>query len=93
MKFSEAMLKGFEQVGGRQCRYVYREGSVTEPRTVCALGAYFLGAYGAAECASLDEQDDITGQFKKAWGIFIQEANDMGLPWEHIYGMAVVAGL
>lgn len=88
MKFSEAMLKGFEKVGGRQCRgymEVRHRGRVTAH---CAVGAAVRG--GMTQC----EAESSNGAMRRAWGpsaIFLNDVERM--PWEHIYGMARAVGL
>jgi hypothetical protein len=98
MKFSEAMLKGFQAVNGRVCRDCgYRQGAVDAPVSVCAIGAAMFGANGYAAVRDVYElamQDDFTAAFYAEWGVDIRELNDeLGLPAEHLYGMAVAAGL
>lgn len=83
MKFSEAMLKGFEMVGGKQCRGTYTEWDIyLRPVAHCALGAAIAGGWKGADAG-----------VQRAWGICVAELNDKGMPWEHIYGMAVAADL
>lgn len=83
MKFSEAMLKGFAEVDGRQCTGAYSRRDAKGRLARCAIGAACAGGWSAS-----------TGGFIAAWGVSVYEANDEeGLPWEHIYGMAVAAGL
>lgn len=100
MKFSDAMLKGFEKVNGRVCRNSdYQEGSSLIPESVCAMGAGFLGMYGRADAACRSRraykiQSDVAEKFIAAWGIDIRTLNDMDdMPAEHLYGMTVAAGL
>lgn len=83
MKFSEAMLKGYMTNGGRQCRGEYSRVDASEV-SYCPIGAAIAGGYTGL--ASLE--------FFDAWGVTPITANDSEeLPWEHIYGMAVAAGL
>ena len=49
MKPSEAMLKGFEMAGERQCMNNFFEGSATKPTAVCALAAITLAMDGTAD--------------------------------------------
>jgi hypothetical protein len=97
MKASEAMLMGFARTDGRQCGTTYYSGgSMSAPRTVCVLGAINLARCGCAVPAGLhsyDQQDRFSQTFEKAWGIPPQDLNDAGMPWEHLYGMAVAADL
>lgn len=91
MKYSEAMLKGFEMVDGRQCKYLLGD-SFTKPTRVCVNGAVNLAVRGdpykwAAGSNRASER------FEKAWGIRPAFANNEGLHWTEIYGMAVAAGL
>lgn len=85
MKYSEAMLKGFEQVNGRQCKEAMHEinchGMVVAH---CALGAIEAGGR---------EDGGFVAVFYDAWGVAPHHINDEGMPWEHIYGMSVAAGL
>ena len=99
MKFSEAMLKGYQKVGGRQCRdHYYVGGSNKNPQAVCVNGAISLARCGVAEPNDISplkhRLQNWDSAFVGAWGIHPQELNDDNkLPWEHIYGMAVAAGL
>lgn len=97
MKISEAMLKGYKKVGGQQSRGRYFLGTdERRPTAVCASGAILLGATGKASPddapinVSLIPQYD---SFTNEWGFHISHLNEDGMPWEHIYGMAVAAGL
>jgi hypothetical protein len=90
MKYSEAMLKGFEMVGGKQCKDEFYLGSKETPTAICALGAINLGADGNAASTY---PHDFVRRFTEVWGEDPQFLNDGGMPWEHIYGMAVAAGL
>lgn len=92
MKFSEAMLKGYEMVGGKQYRgdYYPTGDCCSAPTQVCVLGAVNLGDHGDALGAAGWE---FSNRFYNAWGVRATSLNDMGMPWEHIYGMAVAAGL
>jgi hypothetical protein len=88
MKFSEAILKGYEKVNGRQCRGNYarldRDGN---PVAHCVIGAMYSGDPGDAH---MHER----GRFEEAWGFSAMGLNDEErMPWEHIYGMARAAGL
>lgn len=94
MKFSEAMLKGFRKVNGHQFfggYYADRPGGF--PRSVCVLGAANLGAYGDPWSYPFHTGCGAVDRFANAWGLKPQDLNDEGMPWEHIYGMAVAAGL
>ena len=85
MKVSEAILRGFEKVNGNQIRYTFfehdRHGRVVG---CCVMGAASLGGAGGQRFGR---------PFREAWGIHPTALNDRGMPWEHIYGMAVAAGL
>jgi hypothetical protein len=89
MKFSEAMLKGFEQVNGRQCKYDFALPVMGKPEAFCVLGAVSAGR-GALGYSFWYADTD---KFVRAWGVRPNALNDQGMPWEHIYGMAVAAGL
>lgn len=91
MKFSEAMLKGYEMVGGRQCKNVFHRGNPFDPDSVCVLGAVSLGDHGNALGGHIGWS--FSAAFKCKWGVYPANLNDEGMPWEHIYGMAVAAGL
>lgn len=88
MKFSDAMLEGYKQVNGRQCRGVsnrIRGGKIVAH---CAVGAAVAGgmSYGKAAFANIWLADH--------WGDTAVAFNDRDkLPWEHIYGMARAVGL
>lgn len=83
MKYSEAMLKGFEIVGGRQCREVYvQTNDAGKPVAYCVNGAAMAVGYSGS-----------TYLFYETWGCLPHVLNDQGMPWEHLYGMAVAAGL
>ena len=107
MKFSEAVLKGFEQINGRQCvgtLAMNKKGGLPGigklPYRCCVMGAAAIGATGNP----YGEEQDWRLEFKGAWGIDPAELNNNRdqlyygkktepFPWEHIYGMAVAAGL
>jgi hypothetical protein len=102
MKFSEAVLKGFEKVNGRQCRdtlardkngtphYPWDDDPQTKPYSVCVNGAINLAETGdAMKFGRL--ADGV--RFHRVWGVSPIELNNAGMSWEHIYGMAVAAGL
>jgi hypothetical protein len=89
VKFSEAMLKGFEMVGGRQTKGQFCIGKPSSPRAVCVHGAASLAVTGWAD----DWHYLPFERFCQVWGMTPLDANDIGLPWEHIYGMAVAAGV
>lgn len=86
MKFSEAILKGFEQVNGRQCHGRASEWIDGKPFAYCC--------FTAASVGSIENLDRALREFKRAWGIGVITLNDdYNMPWEHVYGMAVAAGL
>ena len=96
MKFSEAMLKGYEMVGGVECHDGYFAGGTPrKPVALCPLGACNLAvtgnALGTNEFLSMRHPD--VKQFRRVWGEHVMDLNEAGMPWEHIYGMAVAAGL
>lgn len=89
-KLSAAILCGYKLVDGKQHfgDYANKDGSA-----VCVLGAVNL-------CLTGDPRKEYVGplaadqdRFRKAWGDWAEDLNDEGMPWEHIYGMAVAAGL
>lgn len=100
MKFSDAMLKGYMKVGGKQfteggssvvgsARYFPKGDDPARPSCVCAVGAANLGFGRAA-----NKDGDCEGaSFHRHWGVDVADLSDEGMPWEHIYGMAVAAGL
>lgn len=88
MKFSEAMLKGFEKVDGRQCRGAFFS-SCDGKISYCVLGAVTAGH----NSKNFHMWPEDAGRFSDAWGFAPSALNDQGMPWEHIYGMAVAAGL
>ena len=89
MKYSEAMLKGFKKVGGRQCRGDFEKLDRTgRVRSCCAIGAVRLGS-GYMACIGGNFAD----AFRKAWRVDPADLNDEGMNWPDIYGMAVAAGL
>jgi hypothetical protein len=90
MKFSEMMLAGYAKVEGRQTRgtawrdaYGHPTADTSRARSACVIGAINLGGGGCGFNSALD----------RAWGVSAVSLNDDGMPWEHIYGMAVAAGL
>jgi len=93
MKFSEAILRGFEMVGGKQCKGYYcpREDDPRKPGAVCVLGARNLCLTGDATEEPGRFTDPDSDDFCDAWGIHPSTLNDEGMPWEHIYGMARAA--
>lgn len=85
MKYSEAMLQGYSEVGGQSVRGAMFRIKSGKPVGACAMGAVQLGGKDAVKFA---------GEFIKAWGVSVIDLNDEErLPWEHIYGMARAAGL
>lgn len=102
MKYSEAMLKGFKKVGGRQCKNELsrnERGRVLvdgfAPHSVCVNGAVLLAVEGRAGWGVEGERviTDGGNGFYSAWEVDPVDLNNEGMPWEHIYGMAVAAGL
>lgn len=97
MKYSEAILKGFQRVGGRQYTHVYFYGAdPANPIAACVLGALHLGLSGSARPmsqAAYNERDRFREAFAEAWGEVPDVLNDLGMPWEDLYGMSVAAGL
>lgn len=99
MKFSKAMLNGFEKVGGKHYRqreaepgygaYFPPGDDPMNPSSVCATGAANLGFGRAAN----DDGDYEGDSFEQFWGVCVSELSDEGMPWEHIYGMARAVGL
>lgn len=85
MKFSTAMLRGFEKVEGHQLNNGRIYDDIDAPKAACAIGAARLGGY--------PDTSSPLG-FLDVWNVGVHELNDdEKLPWEHIYGMAVAAGL
>ena len=95
MRFSAAMLKGFEMVGGRQHFGDYCAGDPTRPVAVCAVGAAYLARHGNARKEDYlpDSLVYNVDAFRRLWGMDVAEANDLRLPWEHVYAMARAAGI
>lgn len=94
MTYSEAMLDGFTKVGGKQHKRTYYGGAdPSNPASVCVMGAINLSLTGAAYTSDYEMRDRFYDRFERAWGIPPTELNDEGMPWEHLYGMAVAAGL
>ena len=99
MKFSEAMLKGYQMAGGRQFHggtYAPADDNWNKPSRVCVLGAATLalsGCAGGTGASTFTTLGPEVREFCAAWGIRPEDLNDEGMPWEHIYGMAVAAGL
>jgi hypothetical protein len=98
MKFSEAILCGYEKVNGRQHIGGYSNcAEKPEELALCVLGAGSLCLIGQARMTS----DSLAFEeaFEKAWGFNPAALNDgrmegtEPMPWEHIYGMAVAADL
>lgn len=87
MKFSEAMLKGFQMVDGKQIKGSYFKFDGRDVIGCCAMGAVSLGSNRRLSRVDFDRN------FQCAWGLPSDVINDEGMPWEHIYGMAVAAGL
>lgn len=85
MKFSEAMLRGFETVDGRQCKGNYVRERNGKAYAYCVMGA----VYAVDFTPRMKDKD----RFYEVWGYTAMSLNDKGMPWEHIYGMAVAAGL
>ena len=88
MKFSEAMLRGYAKVGGKQC--FGKEKRVVGGRILayCPVGAAIRGG--------MSREDATANNFamRHVWGDTVVMLNDHAtLPWEHIYGMAVAADL
>lgn len=93
MKLSEAILKGYMTNGGRQCvgRLVDDKGAL------CVMGARNVGITGNPCDFGFPFMDDVIA-FAREWGTPIvtlnnNEADGEPFPREHIYGMAVAAGL
>lgn len=94
MKFSEAMLKGFEKVDGRQCVGKMRtrdaDGCIN---AFCAVGAALDTEKGQEDLLAQEAFLMAHAAMKYAWGFGPMELNDShNLPWEHIYGMARAVG-
>jgi hypothetical protein len=89
--FSAAMLRGFERVEGNQVRGHYVDGGWNNPTGCCVMAAVSLGSGG--DVRDRDYRWEFANAFRKAWGVFPADLNDNGMPWEHIYGMTVAAGL
>lgn len=98
-KFSDLMLCGFQKVGGRQHfgAYCPLTDNPAHPSAVCVRGAANLCDFGQADPgASTDHYERDRARvwaFYCAWDVNPHELNDEGMEWEHIYGMAVAAGL
>ena len=88
MKFSNAMLKGFAEVNGKQCKGSYSRGPFGNRTAYCAMGAAYAGSGGKTPFP-----ESSLAKFFEQWGTTPISLNDDGMPWEHIYGMAVAAGL
>lgn len=97
-RFSTAILCGFKKVDGRQH---FGDFSNRDERAlaVCVMGAAALCETGDPHTTDHDEAyrcraAEASDIFRVVWGLWPTEANDSEqLPWEHIYGMAVAAGL
>lgn len=89
MKFSEAMLKGFEKVNGRQA---FNGQLLAKDGSVCINGAANL-AYTGDATTWAEETLRACGAFADVWGEAPDLLNNNGLDWTEIYGMAVAAGL
>jgi hypothetical protein len=98
MKFSEAMLRGYEKINGAQFfggSYIPDGADPLNPPRACVLGAVNLGKYGRADVVYGADPaiSDACERFEAVWGELPQELNDNLMPWEEIYGMSVAAGL
>lgn len=94
MKYSKAMLKGYETNEGRQCAHVLRDDS----GAMCVHGAINMGQHGHAEYNYGDEVERdkrlaFMEKFEEVWGDRPHTLNNAGLDWMDIYGMARAAGL
>lgn len=105
MKFSTAILKGYKKIDGRQCVDFYAVDSrgnnspaIEDVYACCVMGAANLALSGDPHHSDLDFR--WREKFEDAWGIDPASLNNNRefcdlepFPWEHIYGMAVAAGL
>jgi hypothetical protein len=94
MKYSEAMLKGFEMVDGKQLKkgFVAYRTDTNTPVAACAAGAVQLGLTGK-RTRTFSDASGFRFDFNRKWGVDPSVLNDEGMPWEHIYGMTRAAGL
>ncbi len=98
-KFSEAILCGYAKVNGRQHIGGYSNNASGAALAVCVLGAGNLCLSG--DVWRTDASSRFEKAFTRAWGFNPAALNDGRLSsgisepirWEHIYGMAVAAGL
>ena len=87
---SEAMLRGFEMAGGRQCKNRLCRGNPVKPTAVCALGAMNLAMTGdSRNCSQIDAGSDA---FFDATGELISSANDAGMYIPDIAGILASEG-
>lgn len=96
MKYSEAILRGYKKNGGRQCAYELHR----KDGAMCVQGAANLGGWGDKDPNAyrwFGDDQNARGRFCEAWGLDIINLNNGDgreiIPWEHLYGMAVAAGL
>src|SRR5665213_4039598 len=93
MKVSEAILKGYKTNGGRQI-----VNSRHDDGRMCVSGAFEMAMDGSPWVWGHDaEWSEFAHAFRAEYGVDPVELNNNDgrtpVPWEHIYGMAVAAGL
>lgn len=90
-KLSTAMLRGFQQVDGRQCKNAWVHSRGDTPVRVCGMGAVFLGLGSNPKNVSLcDLPEGMLTQFRKfgeEYGISVMGANDYGMCAADLIGM------
>lgn len=93
MKYSTAMLKGYQQVG-KQCKHAFYNGDRNSPTSVCALGAVAMGTSGDAACIGFKypTRARVADKFFHSYGVTIAECNDSGMPIPDIAGMLKAIG-
>ena len=91
MKPSEAILKGFEMAGERQCIMVNCKGDPEKPDAVCAIGAIQLVEGGNA-CFFSNTAWDANDAMEKATGYSVTQMNDGGMSIPDIAGILAAEG-
>lgn len=93
MKPSEAMLKGFEMAGERQCFGPIYEGAPQKPSAVCAEGAIALGEHGNASTWRFDDLGIKAHHiWREKFGVGMYEDADAGMSIPDIAGILAAEG-
>jgi hypothetical protein len=99
MKWSDAVIKGYKVVNGKQCRGALRSYKTVKGElvlnAVCVIGAAQLGGKALADKHGTDYEGPAACKlFKKKVGIGVIDLNDnYKMKWEDIVGIAKAEGL